>query len=236
MVLVLRAFTELDSDELVSLESGAQLEAKVFEELSFMNRDNDLAIVMLRENSDESCELCDVDLVHRTGVAGSIYVQHQSAVDTSLATLNQHRRDTYERYAADLAQLNEVLWANVYWTGDLPTAAQSAEFSNKAQPISASLGGDEAAIKVISSTQIWSPSPEPDGSGPIMDVHAAWTDMLRHFKCSSGLQGKDDCPNDLPLLNKADISAKLIADSNTVESKWKIFLQAARSETNSNRR
>jgi hypothetical protein len=174
-------------------------------------------------------------LVGFVGVTGSIYVQHQSAADTSLATLNQHRRDTYERYAADLAQLNEVLWANVYWTGDGPSTSQSAEFSNKGQPISASLGGDEAAIKVISSPLIWDASKESDGSGPEMEVHGAWNDMLLHFKCSSGLQAKEDCPDDLPRLKKAGITTKLMADSKRVDSALTAFLVAARAETDSDR-
>jgi hypothetical protein len=175
-------------------------------------------------------------LVGISSVLGSILVEHLSAADTSLATLNQHRRDTYERYAADLAQLNEVLWANVYWTDDVPSPSQSNEFSTRAQPISASLGGDEAAIKVISSQKIWDANENPDTPGRLTTVHLAWNAMLKNFKCGSRLQAKGDCPNNTLPLTRAEITAKLSTDSTSVDSALKDFLEAARTETGSNGR
>ena len=176
-------------------------------------------------------------LVGISSVLGSIYVEQRSAADTALATLNQHRRDTYERYAADLAQLNEILWANVYWTGDLPSPSQSSDFSTKAQPISANLGGDEAAIKMISTPQIWDANEDPDHPGYLMKVHAAWDAMLKNFKCGSRLQAKGDCPNNNSSpLTRAEITATLSADATSAASALKAFLAAARTETSSSGR
>src|SRR5665213_857194 len=64
-VLIVLPSAQLDCDELVSVERWTQLEAEVLEELSLVNRDDHLAIVLLGEHSNKPGELRNVDLIHR---------------------------------------------------------------------------------------------------------------------------------------------------------------------------
>lgn len=65
LVFIGGAFTQLNGDELVTLVRGTQLERKVVKQLSLVHCDDDLSIVLFRQETDKGSELRDMHLVHR---------------------------------------------------------------------------------------------------------------------------------------------------------------------------
>jgi hypothetical protein len=64
-IFVHRTLAELNGDQLVSGVGRTQFKGEIVEESPFVYCDNDLSIVLLRQQAHQGSELCDVNLVHR---------------------------------------------------------------------------------------------------------------------------------------------------------------------------
>lgn len=60
-----RTIAELDGDEFVAHKGRAEFESKVVKQFPFMDSNDHLAIVLLCEETDESCELRHMYFIHR---------------------------------------------------------------------------------------------------------------------------------------------------------------------------
>lgn len=56
---------ELECPQAITFERRAEFELEILEELSIMNCDDDLPLMLLRQRAQERSEMCDVDVVHR---------------------------------------------------------------------------------------------------------------------------------------------------------------------------
>lgn len=64
-ILIVGSLAELNGDQSIAVVGGAQFESEVLEQLSFVNSDNHLSAMVLREDPDQARELSDMHFVHR---------------------------------------------------------------------------------------------------------------------------------------------------------------------------
>ena len=117
---------------------------------------------------------------------GSIRSAEIAASSVHAETLGEKRRDAYSAYLGDLADLNELLWDNLYWAGkgvSRPPRDVTDKFWGTAESLQARLAADHGRAKMLTGDA----AVRSDLDG----VDKARGTMFFDFKCEAGLQWCD---------------------------------------------
>jgi hypothetical protein len=135
-------------------------------------------------------------------IYGTIHSADITASSAHAVTLGENRRNAYSAYLGDLADLDELLWDNLYWTDQsVPPKDAKDKFWATAEPLQARLAADVGRAKMLTggNTAVRHALDVVDGLRGT---------MFFEFKCESGLQPCDKIPvakkRDFPKATKRD--------------------------------